>query len=73
MGEIYAHIPINIHPHVAMTMVQRKWNLRGLFFLDTWPMSNVRQLVITDPVSYSFNILTNGVKPNFVVEVVSHC
>jgi hypothetical protein len=72
MGEIYAHIPINIHPHVAMTMMQRKWNLRGLFFLDTWPVSNVRQLVIIDPVSYTFNILMNRVKSNFVVEVVTH-
>jgi hypothetical protein len=51
MAEIYAHAPTDTHPHGVMTMMQRKWNLKGMWFIDTWPATGERQLVIVDPVS----------------------
>jgi hypothetical protein len=51
MAEMYAHAPTDAHPHGVMTMMQRKWNLKGMWFIDTWPATGERQLVIVDPVS----------------------
>jgi len=55
MAEIYAHAPTNTHPMGIMTMLRRRWNLKGMWFLDTWPFGgSERQIVIVDPVSRSF-------------------
>lgn len=53
MAGIYEHAPTDTHPQGLFSMMQRKWGLRGMWFLDTWPASSPRQLIIADPVSNS--------------------
>jgi hypothetical protein len=50
MAEIYAHAPIDAHVHGIYTMMQRKYGLKGMWFMDSWPALSVRQIVIADPV-----------------------
>ncbi|PMD48855.1 cytochrome P450 [Hyaloscypha variabilis F] len=49
MAEMYAQAPTDSHPHGVFTMMQRQYNLKGMWFMDTWPASPQRQLVIADP------------------------
>ncbi|KAE9376613.1 cytochrome P450 [Stipitochalara longipes BDJ] len=49
MAEMYAHAPTDSHPHGVFTMMQRKYALKGMWFMDTWPASPQRQLIIADP------------------------
>lgn len=51
MAGMYTHAPTDTHPHGVMTMMQRKWNLKGMWFIDNWPATAYRQLVIAEPVS----------------------
>jgi predicted ATPase len=50
LAEMYAHAPTDTHIHGVLTMMQRKYKLEGMWFLDSWPASPQRQLVIADPV-----------------------
>jgi len=50
MAEMYAHAPTDCHPHGVFAMMQRKYNLKGMWFMDSWPASPQRQLVIAEPV-----------------------
>ncbi|KUJ06776.1 cytochrome P450 [Mollisia scopiformis] len=48
-GDIYKNSPMNTHPMCTMTLLSRKHNLDGIYYLDTWPISDMRQLCVTDP------------------------
>lgn len=40
--------PVNCHPQTYYTEVARKYNLKGIFYLDLWPIAP-SQVVLTDP------------------------
>ncbi|KAF4551552.1 Cytochrome P450-like protein 61 [Elsinoe fawcettii] len=48
MGEAAALFPPNTHPQFYMTYIARKYNLKGIFYLDLWPVADP-QVVIIDP------------------------
>jgi len=50
VGEIYQTTPQDTHPMCTMTAFKRHYDLGALYFLDMWPFSDVRQMVINDPV-----------------------
>jgi len=47
MGEAAALLPPNTHPQAYLTMIGQKYNLKGIFYMDLWPVS-APQVVITD-------------------------
>lgn len=47
---LYQNSPRDTHPMTTMTVLSRKYNLGNLYFLDNWPASDRRQLVVNDPV-----------------------
>jgi len=53
MAEIYANAPTDTHAHGIFTMMQRKYKLKGMWFLDCWPATRQRQLIIADPASFA--------------------
>lgn len=50
MMDEYRSFPRNGHPHCMMTLIQRKFKLDNLWFMDVFPFQRDRQLVVTDPV-----------------------
>ncbi|PNP47738.1 hypothetical protein THARTR1_10499 [Trichoderma harzianum] len=48
MGEVSATIPLNSHPQAYYTEIARKYNLKGIFYLDLWPIAD-SSVVLTDP------------------------
>jgi len=47
MGEAAALLPPNTHPQAFLTMIGQKYNLKGIFYMDLWPVAEP-QVVITD-------------------------
>jgi cytochrome P450 len=47
MGEAAAKMPPNTHPQAYITEIALKYNLKGVFYLDMWPVS-FSQVCITD-------------------------
>ncbi|PMD12087.1 cytochrome P450 [Hyaloscypha hepaticicola] len=71
MTEIYAYAPTDTHAHGIFTMMQRKYKLKGMWFLDCWPATRQRQLVIADPdlsaqITQINNLPKSQVMPDFV-------
>ena len=39
MGEVAAAFPPNTHPQAFYTTIAQKYNLKGLFYMDLWPLA----------------------------------
>ncbi|KKP04884.1 hypothetical protein THAR02_02985 [Trichoderma harzianum] len=48
LGEVSATIPQNSHPQAYYTEIARRYNLKGIFYLDLWPIAD-SSVVLTDP------------------------
>lgn len=48
MGEAAAEVPPNCHPQIYLTSIAHKYNLKGVFYIDLWPISEP-MVVLTDP------------------------
>lgn len=48
LGEVAATLPPNCHPQLYMTILAQKYNLKGIFYLDLWPIAD-SQVVLTEP------------------------
>jgi cytochrome P450 len=48
MGEIAATFPPNTHPQAYYTTIAHKYNLKGMFYLDLWPIAP-SAVVLNDP------------------------
>ncbi|KEY74596.1 hypothetical protein S7711_05027 [Stachybotrys chartarum IBT 7711] len=48
VGEVTASLPPNCHPQVFMTEMARRYDLKGVWYLDLWPLS-YPQVVLTEP------------------------
>lgn len=48
MGEIASTMPPNMHPQAYITAIAQKYNLKGIFYLDLWPVAD-SQVVLLDP------------------------
>lgn len=47
MGEVAALFPPNMHPQSYLTTIGQKYDLKGIFYMDLWPVAD-SQVVITD-------------------------
>jgi cytochrome P450 len=47
MGEAAALLPPNMHPQAYLTVIAQKYNLKGIFYVDLWPLADP-QVIITD-------------------------
>ena len=48
MGEVASTLPPNMHPQHYITAITQKYNLKGIFYLDLWPIAP-SQVILTDP------------------------
>ncbi|KAI0180747.1 cytochrome P450 [Hypoxylon sp. FL1284] len=48
MGEIASQYPPNCHPQIYITTIARKYGLKGIFYLDLWPVAEP-QVVLIEP------------------------
>lgn len=48
MGEVAATMPPNTHPQAYITAIAQKYKLKGIFYIDLWPIA-APQVVLTDP------------------------
>ncbi|KAH8195130.1 hypothetical protein TruAng_010713 [Truncatella angustata] len=46
MGDIAGQFPPNCHPQVYYTALAQKYDLKGLFYLDLWPIADPQILLI---------------------------
>ncbi|KAE8447159.1 hypothetical protein EG329_010990 [Mollisiaceae sp. DMI_Dod_QoI] len=49
VASLYKNSPMDTHPMCTMTLLSRKHNLGGIYYLDTWPFCDMCQLCVTDP------------------------
>ena len=49
IAEVAATLPTNTHPQHFLTAIAHEYNLKDLFYLDLWPISEP-QVVLIDPV-----------------------
>jgi cytochrome P450 len=50
MAGLIKDLPPKVHPESMITMIHRRYNLGGLFFLDSWPAESQTLMIIGDPV-----------------------
>ena len=50
MVDIFQESPAKMHPHFTMTLLHRKHNLDGVWFMDSWPATREPHIVVADPV-----------------------
>jgi cytochrome P450 len=48
MGEASNELPPNCHPQVFLTSIAQKHNLKGIFYLDLWPVTG-SMVVVNEP------------------------
>jgi hypothetical protein len=48
VGKVAMKLPARAHPHLLASHLQREYNLPGIFFLDTRPVSSLN-LIVADP------------------------
>jgi cytochrome P450 len=48
MGEVAGTMPPNTHPQAYLTAIAQKYDLKGIFYLDLWPMA-YSQVVLAHP------------------------
>lgn len=46
MGDIAATLPPNPHPQLYITAIAQKYDLKGLFYLDLWPVTEPQAIMI---------------------------
>jgi len=54
MVDILKESPDGMHPQVQGTLMYRKHNLDGVYFMDAWPAMKEPQIVVCDPVFHSY-------------------
>lgn len=47
MGEVAALYPPNCHPQAYLTTIAQKYDLKGIFYMDLWPVADP-QVIVTD-------------------------
>lgn len=52
MGDLTKLVPADAHPQHMFTLLQRRYNLPGLFYLDLWPFARSMVIVTDAPVAY---------------------
>ncbi|KAI8964798.1 cytochrome P450 [Daldinia sp. FL1419] len=48
MAELVGQLPPNNHPQIYYTAIAHKYNLKGIWYLDLWPIADP-QVVLTEP------------------------
>ncbi|KAI0854017.1 cytochrome P450 [Daldinia vernicosa] len=48
MGEIASQLPPNNHPQAYITAISQKYDLKGIWYLDLWPIADP-QVILTEP------------------------
>ncbi|KAI9162738.1 Cytochrome P450 monooxygenase ptmG [Paramyrothecium foliicola] len=48
MGEVASQVPSNCHPLVYITEIARRYDLKGIWYLDLWPIGPA-QVILTEP------------------------
>ncbi|KAI1656561.1 cytochrome P450 [Daldinia decipiens] len=48
MGEIASQLPPNTHPQAYITAIAQKYDLKGIWYLDLWPIADP-QVILTEP------------------------
>ncbi|KAI1389174.1 cytochrome P450 [Hypoxylon trugodes] len=48
MGEIAGQLPPNCHPQSYITAIAQKYDLKGIWYLDLWPIADP-QVILTEP------------------------
>ncbi|OTA96268.1 hypothetical protein M434DRAFT_8946 [Hypoxylon sp. CO27-5] len=48
MGEITSEFPPNNHPQSYITAIAQKYNMKGIWYLDLWPVADP-QVILTEP------------------------
>ncbi|KAI1409988.1 cytochrome P450 [Hypoxylon sp. FL1857] len=48
MGEIASEFPPNNHPQTYITTIANRYNLKGIWYLDLWPIADP-QVILTEP------------------------
>ncbi|KAF2971661.1 hypothetical protein GQX73_g1881 [Xylaria multiplex] len=48
MREIAGGLPPDLHPQAYLTVIAQKYNLKGIWYLDLWPLADT-QVVLTEP------------------------
>jgi cytochrome P450 len=59
MGEAAAMFPPNAHPQIYLTAIARKYDLKGIFYVDLWPVADP-QVVITDAALMDQTVVTRS-------------
>ncbi|KAF8861636.1 cytochrome P450 [Acephala macrosclerotiorum] len=77
VAEMYKVSPMDTHPMCNMTLLSQKHKLDGIYYLDTWPFSDTRQLCVTDPevaaqAVQKFDLPKYRVYPQMVSHVTGH-
>ncbi|KAK0120469.1 hypothetical protein ONS96_010683 [Cadophora gregata f. sp. sojae] len=69
---LYKNSPTDTHPMTTMTVLWRKYKLGNLYFLDNWPASDWRQIVVNDPAvaTQAMNLEKYHLYPKYVSHVV---
>lgn len=52
MAKTLSQLPTDIAPSALVAFLYRKHGFGPLFYLDNWPVTSTRQMVICDPVSF---------------------
>lgn len=48
MGEVASQYPPNCHPQLYITTIARKYDMKGVWYLDLWPIADP-QVILTEP------------------------
>jgi cytochrome P450 len=76
MGEVAATMPPNTHPQAYLTAIAQKYNLKGIFYIDLWPIATP-QVVLTDPelmsrVTINKPLQIHQIADDFISPIVGH-
>jgi cytochrome P450 len=76
MGEVAATMPPNTHPQAYLTAIAPKYNLKGIFYIDLWPIATP-QVVLTDPelmsrVTINKPLQIHQIAEDFISPIVGH-
>ncbi|KAI2616233.1 cytochrome P450 [Hypoxylon sp. NC1633] len=48
MGEIASQLPPKVHPQTLITILAQKYDMKGIWYLDLWPLADP-QVILTEP------------------------
>ncbi|KAL7782117.1 cytochrome P450 [Trichoderma ceciliae] len=69
MGDISAIFPPHCHPQAYYTQIARKYGLKGIFYLDLWPIAP-SQIVLSDPELLDMAAITKALPQHQLAEDV---